>query len=93
MYKLVLAFAMAFSLPAWAEPEWVSAEVRRLDVEKSRIVLKHERINSIGMDAMTMQFDVKKSISLAGFRAGDKVRFQVVVRSGELEVSALEKQQ
>lgn len=92
MYKLVLAFAMACSLPAWAEPEWVRAEVRRLDVEKSRIVLKHERINSIDMDGMTMQFDVNKSISLAGFRAGDRVRFQVVVRSGELEVSALEKQ-
>lgn len=91
MYKLVLAFAMAFALPAWAEPEWVNAEVRSLDTEKSRIVLKHERINSVDMDSMTMKFNVNKSVSLAGFRAGDAVRFQVVVRSDALEVIALEK--
>lgn len=91
MYKLELAFAIAFALPAWAEPEWVTAEVRSLDAEKSRIVLKHERINSIDMDAMTMKFDVNKSVLLTGFRAGDAVRFQVIVVSDTLEVIALEK--
>jgi Cu/Ag efflux protein CusF len=91
MYKIVLAFAIAFALPAWAEPDWVNAEVRSLDPEKSRIVLKHERINSIGMDSMTMKFDVNKSVSLSGLRAGDAVRFQVIVRSDRLEVIALEK--
>lgn len=91
MYKIVLAFAIAFALPAWAEPDWVNAEVRSLDPEKSRIVLKHERINSIGMDSMTMKFDVNKSVSLNGLRAGDVIRFQVIVRSDKLEVIALEK--
>lgn len=91
MYKLVLAFAMAFAQPAWAEREWVNAEVRSLDTEKSRIVLKHERINSIDMDSMTMKFDVNKSVSLNGLRPGDAVRFQVVLRSDRLEVIALEK--
>lgn len=38
-----------------------------------------------------MKFDVNKSVSLAGFRAGDAVRFQVVVVSDTLEVIALEK--
>jgi Cu/Ag efflux protein CusF len=92
MLRRVFALAIALSsMPAWAEPEWVRAEIRRLDVEKSRIVLKHERIKSIDMDAMTMQFDVNKSVSLAGFRVGDAVRFQVVIHSGALEVTALEK--
>lgn len=91
MYKLVLAFALAFALPAWAEPEWVNAEVRSLDTEKSRIVLKHERINSIDMDSMTMKFNVNKSISLTDLRPGDAVRFQVIVQSDTLEIIALEK--
>lgn len=92
MVKFFLTFVLAFSFPAWAEPEWVKAEIRRLDVEKSRIELKHERINSINMDGMTMQFDVSRSVSLAGFKPGDVVRFQVVNRQGALEVIALEKQ-
>lgn len=91
MYKLVLAFVLVFALPAWAEPEWVNAQIRSLDAEKSRIVLKHERINSIDMDSMTMKFDVNKSVSLTGLRVGDAVRFQVVIRSDRLEVIALEK--
>jgi Cu/Ag efflux protein CusF len=91
MYKLLLGLVIAFALPAWAEPEWVNGEIRSLDTEKSRIVLKHERINSIDMDSMTMKFDVNKSVSLNGLRAGDVVRFQVIVRSDKLEVIALEK--
>jgi len=92
-FVFALAFALAFSLPAWAEPEWVRAEIRRLDTEKSRIVLKHERIDSIDMDGMTMQFDVARSVSLAGFNPGDAVRFQFVNRQGAIEVTALEKRQ
>ena len=64
---------------------------RRVDSEKSRIVLKHERIKSIDMEGMTMQFDVARSISLAGFNPGDAVRFQIVNRQSSLEVVALEK--
>ena len=91
MIKFFLIFVLAFSFPAWAEPEWIKAEIRRLDSEKSRIVLKHARINSIDMDGMTMQFDVARSIPLAGFNLGDAVRFQIVNRQGSLEVVALEK--
>ena len=90
MVKLILIFVLAFSFPAWAEPEWIKAEIRRLDSEKSRIMLKHERIKSIDMEGMTMQFDVARSISLAGFNPGDAVRFQIVNRQGSLEVVALE---
>ena len=91
MYKLVLASALACALPAWAAPEWVNAEIRRLGTEKSRIVVKPKRINRIDMDSMTMKFDVNKSVSLTGLRVGDAVRFQVVIRSDRLEVIALEK--
>ena len=87
--KIVLAFAMAFAMPAWAEPDWVNAEVRSLDPEKSRIVLKHERINSIGMDSMTMKFDVNRSVSLTGLRIGHAVRLPVVIRPARRDVLSM----
>lgn len=87
----VYAAIMALALPAWAESEWIKAEIKRVEPERLRIVLNHERINSIGMESMTMLFDVAKDVPLKEFQAGEKVRFQVVVKDGALEVTALEK--
>ena len=92
MFKLVLAFAMALGRPTLAEPDRVSAEARRLDTEKSPIVVKQERINRIDIDSMTMTFDGNKSVSRSGLRTGDAVRFEVMVRSETLEIIASEKQ-
>lgn len=85
------AAIMALALPALAETEWVKAEIKRVEPERLRIVLNHERINSIGMEGMAMLFDVAKDVPLKNFQAGEKVRFQVVVKDGALEVTALEK--
>ena len=89
-YAAIMAL-MALSLPAWAETEWVKAEIKKVEPERLRIVLNHERINSIGMEGMTMLFDVAKDVPLKEFQAGEKVRFQVIIKDGALEVSALEK--
>ena len=91
MDKLVLASALACALPAWAAPEWVNAEIRRLGTEKSRIVVKPKRINRIDMDSMTMKFDANKLVAQTGLRASDAARFQVRVRSDTLDIIALEK--
>lgn len=91
MDKLVLAFALAFVLPAWAATEWMNAEIRNLDMEKSRIGVKPKRINRIDMDSMTMKFDANKLVAQTGLRAGDAARFQVRVRSDTLDIIALEK--
>ena len=88
---VVYAAIMAFAMPAWAGPEWIKAEIKRVEPERLRLVLDHERINSIGMEGMTMLFDVSKEVPLKKFQAGDKVRFQVIIKDGVLEVTALEK--
>ncbi len=76
---------------AWATPPWVRASVVRVDPERARIILDHERIPSINMDAMTMPFKVEPGVALGGFKPGDSVRFTFVERDGHLLINALER--
>lgn len=76
---------------AWAEPSWVRASVVRVDPERARVTLDHERIPSINMDAMVMPFKVAEGVGLAGFKQGDKVRFTFVERDGHLVINVLER--
>jgi Cu/Ag efflux protein CusF len=84
------AQAQGMSLPAPAKPAnseasaggksavpLVDAEVRKVDVQKGVIVLKHGDITNLGMPAMTMGFDVANKTMLKGLKVGDKVKFQV----------------
>ena len=91
MKKFVFAILFLLTSLSWAAPEWTKADVIKVEPERHRIVLKHERIQSIDMDAMTMLFDTAPKLNLKGYKAGDQVRFQVKINDGVLEVTALEK--
>lgn len=91
MKRLFLVVLLLLSISVWAAADWTRADVVKVQPDKNRIVLKHERIQSMDMDAMTMQYDVAKDMSLSGYQVGDKVRFQVVMKGGVMTVSALEK--
>ena len=91
MKQLLFCILLLFGSIAGAEPDWTNAEVIRVEPSRQRIVLKHESIKSIGMDAMTMLFDGEPKLPLENYKAGDKVRFQVRINDGVLEVIALEK--
>ena len=91
MKELFLAAALLCAVcPAWADTEWVAAEVLKLDPVRGRITLKHAPIKSIKMAAMTMPFKVRDAALLAPLNVGDKVRFQVVETDGELVVQDIE---
>ncbi|WP_186510715.1 copper-binding protein [Caenimonas sedimenti] len=91
MKKWLWAAALCCATAAGAKaPEWVRAEVVKAEPERARVVLKHERIKSIGMEAMTMPFKVAKGVELARFKPGDKVRFTFVQRDDHLMVDVLE---
>jgi hypothetical protein len=45
-------------------PDWTRAEVVKVDPERSRVILKHELIKSIGMEAMTMPFKADPKVDL-----------------------------
>ena len=91
MKRIIVVFLSLFSVYVFAGPEWVNGEVVRVDQSLSRIVLKHEYIPSIKMVPMTMPFGVVKEIPLDQYRPGDKVRFQIKVVDGTLDITTMEK--
>lgn len=92
MKQWLLAAALALAgVAGAAPPEWVSAEVTKVEPQRSQVLLKHEEIKSIGMGAMTMPFKTGKSVDLRRFKPGDKVRFTVVNQDDHLVVDAIEK--
>lgn len=70
----------------------VQGEVRKLDVDKGLIVLRHGDIPNLAMPAMTMGFDVASKKMLDGLKAGDKVRFQAEMVNGKATVTELKRQ-
>ena len=91
MKYLKLGFiVLVCTTSVWAAPDWTRASVVKVDAEKSRVVLKHQRIKSIGMEAMTMPFKVEEGVKLTPFKAGDKVRFTVTEQNDHLVIDAME---
>lgn len=91
MKFLIAIAALAGAGLAWAASPWVHATVVRVDPERARVVLNHERIPRIDMDAMVMPFKVDPGVRLAGFKPGDTVRFTFVERDDHLVIDALER--
>lgn len=88
MKKSWVAGTLLLASQAWSQaPEWVAATVVKTDAARGKVTLKHEKIASIGMEAMTMPFKVKEPSQLAPLKAGDKVRFTVADDGGELLVT------
>lgn len=73
-----------------SKAEWTLAEIRKIDREQGRITLRHERIESLNMDSMTMVFRLAEGVSVEGFAEGAKVRFKVIKDSGRLVITELE---
>lgn len=69
---------------------FVEAEVKRVDLKKGLIVLKHGDIPNLGMPAMTMGFDVADRKSLKGVKVGAKVKFHAEMVGGKATVTELE---
>jgi Cu/Ag efflux protein CusF len=65
-----------------------TGEVLEIDRKEGRVLVKHGPIASIGMDAMTMEFLVPDPTLLKQLRAGDHMRFSVLWRKGEYEITS-----
>jgi Cu/Ag efflux protein CusF len=85
-----VALALLLAMPAWADAEWVGAKVVKIEAEKSRVTLQHERIKSLPMEAMTMPFKVESPALLGPIKVGQRVRFTFVDKDGHLIITALE---
>jgi Cu(I)/Ag(I) efflux system periplasmic protein CusF len=69
------------------QPAMTDGEVKKVDVENSKITIKHGYISHLDMPAMTMVLTVKDKAMLVNVKAGDKVRFLVVKEEGKLLVT------
>jgi len=67
-----------------------NGEVLEIDRKEKRVLLKHGPIQHIGMDAMTMEFNVPDSKLLASLKPGDKVRFDAAYKNGDYEITRME---
>ena len=89
MKNWIAIAVLACPLFVWAEPDWTRAVIVKVEPEKARVVLNHQRIKSIGMEAMTMTFKVANGAALAAFKPGDKVRFTAIEKDDQLVVDAI----
>jgi Cu/Ag efflux protein CusF len=75
---------------AAAAAGWATGEVLEVDRKEKRVLVEHGPIASIGMDAMTMEFLVPDAKLLKTLKPGDRIRFAVLWRKGEYEITRAE---
>ena len=73
-----------------AASDLTDAEVRKVDLEGSKITLKHADIKSLDMPGMTMVFVVKDKALLDKLKAGDKVKFKAINDAGKFTVTEIQ---
>ena len=101
----ISALAMLSPLPAFADDghgkhkpaagataaaDMTDAEVRKVDMEGSKITLKHADIKNLVMPGMTMVFVVKDKAMLDKLKAGDKVKFKAINDAGKFTVTEIQ---
>jgi Cu/Ag efflux protein CusF len=86
----IWALVLASNTVVWAAPDWTQARIVKLEPERARVTLNHQRIKSIGMEAMIMPFKVDEVVKLAHFKVGQTVKFTVAEVNGHLVVDQME---
>ncbi len=90
MKYLFAVAVLVCPLFVWAAPDWTRAVIVKVEPEKARVILNHQRIKSIGMEPMIMPFKVSNGASLVAFKPGDKVLFTVIDKNDHLVIDAIE---
>lgn len=69
----------------------VQGEVRKVDLAKGQVVLRHGDIPNLAMPGMTMGFEVAEKKLLDGLKVGDQVEFQAEMIKGKATVTELKR--
>lgn len=77
--------------PAAAATQMSDGEIRRIDLEKGTVLLKHGDIPNLGMGAMTMGFKLKDPAAAKDLKVGDKVKFAAEQQGETLIVTQIRK--
>lgn len=65
-------------------------EVRKVDLARGKVTLRHGPLVSLDMPAMTMVFTAADKKLLDGLKEGDKVRFTADKQNGGFVVTAIQ---
>lgn len=71
-------------------PDLVDGEVRRVDKENKKIMLKHGVIRNLDMPGMTMVFNVEDAKLLDRVQTGDRVQFKATNAGGKFMVTEIQ---
>ena len=80
----------AMAAPTAGAPAMATGEVLKVYKKEKRLLLKHGPIESLHMDAMTMEFGVADRKLLKRVKPGDKIRFAAKRVGDDYLVTALE---
>ena len=70
--------------------DMTDGEVRKVDKSAGKVTIKHGTIKNIDMPGMTMAFPVKDKALLNKVKAGDKIKFTVVMENAKMVVTDLQ---
>jgi Cu/Ag efflux protein CusF len=73
-----------------AAAELADGEVRKIDKEAGKIMLRHGELKNLNMSPMTMVFRVKDPAMLDQVKTGDKVRFAADRVNGAFTILQIE---
>jgi len=68
----------------------IDGVVKKIDLKRLKITLKHGEIAEMQMPAMTMNYQVKDAHQLEGMKKGDRVRFSMEMADGKSVVTHIE---
>ena len=85
---LGLGIGLGIALSAAAEP--VDGEVKKIDIQESKVTIKHGGIKSLDMPAIQMAFKVTDPNWLKTLQVGDKVRFSAEKVEGHFTVTSIQ---
>ena len=93
MLKSIPLFILAtfFAFSAHAQTEWVSGEVKKVDLAQGKVTIQHGEIVNLDMPPMKMVFVVENPALLEGLKADDRIRFVADKKNGRYTVVKLEK--
>ena len=74
---------------AMAQSASADGEIRKVDADASRVVIKHGEWKGMSMGAMTMAFKVRPASLLDGLKVSDKVNFSIQKEGADFVVTAI----
>lgn len=88
---ILLALVASAVLPASSQSsELTLGIVRKIDIENSKVTIRHEEIQHLDMPPMTMVFSVKNKTLLDKIQPGQTIKFGVINEGGKFVITELQ---